>query len=107
MVCAVSALVFSIRSQTIDLKELQPWNYKDMLCVKCNLYPKTLEHFATCQEYGNPLETDWKAIFEKDGDKQIEVGLFLERRYNKRKQIISQLEDGQASSSGSSAPGTL
>ena len=103
----LSNFIFSIRSQTIDLKELQPWNYKDMLCFKCNLYPETLEHFATCQEYGNPLETDWKAIFEKDGDNQIEVGLFLERRYNKRKQIISQLEDGQASSSGSSAPGTL
>ena len=78
-----------------------------MLCVKCNLYPETLEHFATCQEYGNPLETDWKEILEKDENKQIEVGIFLERRHNTRKQIISQLEDGQSSSSGSSAPGTL
>ena len=86
---------------------MQPWNYDDLLCVKCKLYPETLEHFATCVEYGNHLDIDLKKIFERDGKKQTQVGLFLEKRYTTRNKLIAQLEDGQASSSGSSAPVTL
>ena len=55
-------------------------------------------------EYGNHLKIDWKEIFERDGKKQTQVGLFLEKRYTTRNKLIAQLEDGQASSSGSSAP---
>ena len=106
-ISSLSNFIFSIRSKTLDIKELQPWNYDDLLCVKCNLYSETLEHFATCVEYGNPFETDWKDIFGKDGKKQTQVGLFLEKRYTTRNKLIAQLEDGQASSSGSSAPVTL
>ena len=104
---SLSNFIFSVRSRTLDLKELQPWNYDDLLCVKCKMYPETLEHFATCVEYGNYSEIDWKEIFESDGKKQIQVGLFLEKRYTTRNKHIAQLEDGQASSSGSSAPVTL
>ena len=71
------------------------------------MYPDTLDNFATCVEFGNHLDIDWKEIFERDVKKQTQVGLFLERRYTTRNNLIAQLEDGQASSSGSRAPETL
>ena len=49
---SLSNFIFSVRSKTIDFKQLQPWKYNDMLCVKYNLYPETLELFSTCSAYG-------------------------------------------------------
>ena len=55
--------IFSIRSKT-------PWRYTDLLCVKCQLNPKTIEHFSNCDAYGNMLEMNGTDIFGNDIEKQ-------------------------------------
>ena len=43
----LSQILFSVRSQTLDIKESHKWNYKDDVCVMCN---KELEDMKTlCQ----------------------------------------------------------
>ena len=97
----LSNIIFSIRSRTLDIKNWQPWKYSDLLCVKCELYPETIEHFVKCIVYGNPLDTNWTDILENDVKKQTKVGLFIENRYKMREKIIKQQEDGRTSTLGS------
>ena len=104
---SLSTFIFSIRSKTLDLKDWQPWKYKDLLCVKCQLHPETIEHFWSCNAYGNMSEMNLRDIFGNDIEKQTKIGIFLEKRFKIREKIIKQQEDGQAPTSGSSAPGTL
>ena len=44
----LSRIIFSVRSQTLDIKEWQPWKYLDNLCVKCEIYAETTDHFVMC-----------------------------------------------------------
>ena len=49
----LSQIIFSVRSQTLNIKEWKPWNYHDNLCVKCKIYAETMDHFVVCSSYGN------------------------------------------------------
>ena len=52
----LSLVIFSVRSKTLDIKEWQPWKYQDNLCVKCDLYAKTMEHFVSFKAYGQETQ---------------------------------------------------
>ena len=48
----LSQIVFSVRSQTLDIKEWNPCNYEDNRCVKCQVYAETMDHFVVFAAYG-------------------------------------------------------
>ena len=58
----LSKTIFSVRSKTLDIKQWQPWKYKNYLCVMCEKYSETIDHFISCSSYGSAIETDWKQI---------------------------------------------
>ena len=66
----LSIIIFSIRSKTFDLKEWRPWQYADNLCVKCEIYPETTDHFVTCEKYGKQTEISCRDILEDYTEKQ-------------------------------------
>ena len=103
---SLTRVIFSIRSRTLDIKEWNPWKYTDVLCVKCDEI-ETMDHFVICKSYGETLELLWTDIYSESIEKQIEIGRFVQKRHKIRQDFISQQEDGQASTSGSTAPGTL
>ena len=55
----LSKVIFSLRSQTLDIKTWQPWKYFDNLCVLCELKEETISHFLSCNSY----EKHHKKIF--------------------------------------------
>ena len=60
---SLSIIIFSIRSETLQIKEFHPWKYKEKyLCEKCQKFPETMDHFATCVEYDTETETHWRDI---------------------------------------------
>ena len=59
----LSQIIFSVRSQTLDWKEWKPWKYEDDLCLKCQVYAETMDHFMVCAEHGKKTELNWKNIF--------------------------------------------
>ena len=103
---SLSKFIFCVQSKSLDIKEWQSWKYEDEWCVMCLQYPETMDHFAVCKLYGEESETIWTEINGENTVKQIKVGLYLEIRYKMREKLLSQQEDGQASHSGSTAPGT-
>ena len=97
-------IIFGVRSKKFDVKEYNPWIYKDSLCVMCRKELETMDHFVKCVEYGENLETDWKDIYGEDMEHQFEIGKFIEKRCRKREIILKQQEGGQTSNHGSTAP---
>ena len=93
----LSQTIFKIRSQTLDIKEWQPWKYHDNLCVKCETYSETMEHFVNCKAYGHETENSWKDIFEDNVSRQKEIGRFVKNRHKIRQEILDKKEVGQAS----------
>ena len=53
---SLSIIIFSVRSQTLDIKEWKPWKYVVNLCVMCNIYAETMDHFVCCTAYGEETE---------------------------------------------------
>ena len=103
---SLTRVIFSIRSKTLDVKDWNPWNYENLSCLQC-VEIETMDHFVSCQKYGEALDVNWKEINESNTEKQIMIGEFVQKRHQIRQKLIKQQEDGQASSSGSTAPGTL
>ena len=103
---SLTTLIFSIRSRTLDIKEWSSWKYTDLSCVKCD-ETKTMDHFVSCQHYGEKLGLVWTEIDGDNIQKHIQIGTFVQKRHKIRQDLISQQEDGQASTSGSTVPGTL
>ena len=100
---SLSTIIFSIRSETLQIKEFHPWKYEDDdLCIKCQKYQETMDHFATCVEYDTEIEPNWRDIKLNDIIRQKEIGKIIEKRVDIRESIIKKLEDGQASSTSGS-----
>ena len=79
-------IICSIRSGTLDIKSLNEWKYSDVNCVMCEMLEENLNHFMSCQAYGNnPLTVYWKQIFENHPEEQNEIALEVKRRQNIRK----------------------
>ena len=65
-----------------------------------------MDHFVNYLEYGNQIDINWRDIKHNKKEIQIKIVEFIEKRHRKRQKIIEKQEDGQASDSGSSTPGT-
>ena len=71
---SLSKIIFSLRSKTLDIKDWQPWNYFDNLCVGCEIKIETMNHFLTCTAYENSsCENNWEQVRETDVDRQFEI----------------------------------
>ena len=77
---SLSKTIFSVRSKTLDIKQWQPWKYKNDLCVMCEQFSETIEHFLSCPKYGPALETDWRQIDENNAEKQVEIRIFIKKK---------------------------
>ena len=93
----LSQTIFKIRSQTLDIKEWQPWKYHDNLCVNCETYSETMDHFVNCKAYGHETEISWIEIFEDNVSRQKEIGRFVKYRHEMRQEILDKKEVGQTS----------
>ena len=100
-------VITSVRSNTIDLKTVQPWKYYDNLCVLCEVKAETMTHFMSCNLYENiPTEKTWKLIFEDNPDDQFKIAENIRKRQKLRNKKIDKYEAGQPQEwSDSRAPG--
>ena len=60
---SLSKIILSIRSQTLDIKEWQPLKYEDNLCIKCEIFAETMDHFVNCFGTAKETENNWRYIF--------------------------------------------
>ena len=78
-------IIVSVRSGTMDIKIWNEWNYHDTLCVMCALEDENIEHFMTCELYGNKIEIPLTDIFENYSDRQCLIAIEIKRRQHMRK----------------------
>ena len=82
----LSKIIFSARAGIIDIKSLNEWKYSDLICVMCEMTEETLEHFMSCEAYGNKhRKVPWKQILENDPEEQTETAIEMKRRQHLRK----------------------
>ena len=87
---SLSQIIFSIRSRTLNIKEIQPWNYEDNLCVRCETYAETMEHFCKCSAYNSETEETWTDIFFDDPERQIEIKEIIEKKIENKTKYFGQ-----------------
>ena len=68
-------ILFQPRSQTLDIKEWQPWKYEDNMSFKCSVFAETMDHFLSSSGYGTETQKDWRDIFDNDCEKQTKSTL--------------------------------
>ena len=103
----LTKIIFSLRSETLDIKTWQPWRYFDNLCVVCQLKEETIQHFLSCPTYEKtPQENSWRDIKRDNVERQFEIAQIVKERWNIRKRHIEKYEAGQPQDQfGSRAPG--
>ena len=102
---AMSNIIFSMRSKTLDIKEYQPWKYENDHSVLCGLQSKTMQNFMTCLAYENKTCEDWWKIYENDAQVHFEVTSVVEKRLSERDIMLDKIEVGWALDPNSAAPG--
>ena len=92
----LSKIIFSVRSQTFDIKAWQPWKYYDNLCVLCYVKEENMDHFMSCESYRNiePVN-NWKNIFGNEPDEQFRIAENVRKRLKIRNKNIENYEAGQ------------
>ena len=101
----LSRIIFSVRSQTLDIKTNRPWSYYTEICETCENEIETMDHCMTCMSYESITCRDWRKIYSDDENAQLEVGHIVEKRHTEREIIINKKKVGWALDSDSSAPG--
>ena len=63
---ALSKIILSVRAGTFDVKAWNEWNYRDKLCVMCQVEDDNMKHFMNCRSYRKtPLGNIIGQIFMK------------------------------------------
>ena len=86
-------------------KDWAPWQYDDNLCVACEKYSETVDHFLICNAYKSEACKEWMDINNNNYDRLKNAGIRVEKRYKERKRIIENDKVGQAGNADSMAPG--
>ena len=94
-------VIFSVRSQTLDIKDWLPWNYSDNMCVACGKSFETMNHFMVCAAYESDPFEEWEQINGEEYETILTIGNAVRSRYKERKSILA----GQAIQADSNAPG--
>ena len=60
----------------IDLQSLNKWKYNDLNCGMCEKSVENLDHFMSCEAYGNNhMTVHWNTVFENDPEEQNEIAI--------------------------------
>ena len=54
--------------------------YEDNLCVKCETFSETMDHFSTCKAYDTEAENSWRDIYLDDTVRQIQIAENIEKK---------------------------
>ena len=104
----LSEIIFSVRSQTLDIKVWNEWKYNDGICVMCNKEIEDMDHFVSCVQYETKCDgIVWKNIIESNVEKQYEIAQFIFDRQVERERMLEILQGGQPRDTGSGAPGDI
>ena len=101
----VLKIIFSCRSKTLDIKENMPCKYQDTLCVACEMFDETMDHFMSCISYSSSDYSEWRNVYGNNKESQFEAGLAVQKRQNEQEIILDKQEVGWVSDSDSTAPG--
>ena len=88
----ISKTIFKIRAGTFDVKTWRKWEYQDNLCVACQEFEETMDHFMKCKYYKQTkkYETNWKEIIEDStrNEEKILVAKEAIERKKLRKKLL-------------------
>ena len=85
----MSKIIFNIRSETLQIKDFHHWKYENYdLCFKCQKFPETMDHFATCLEYETETVANWRDIKLNNINRQEEIGIIIQKRMVIRESVI-------------------
>ena len=59
----LSTIIFSVRSQTLDIKTNWPWSYESDECVACEKSSETMDHFMKCTLYESTTCSQWRKMY--------------------------------------------
>ena len=74
---SVSNIIFSIRSETLQIKDFHPWKY---LCEKCQKFQEFMDHFATCVEYETEIKANLRDVNLNNINRQEEIGIIIQKK---------------------------
>ena len=77
---STSKIIFSVRSNTLDIKTCNPWKYTNQLCVLCSKPSKTMDHLISCGKY----EDRPNNILSDNYEDRLVTGSFIEKRHKRR-----------------------
>ena len=82
----LSKIIFSARSETLDLKIWNEWKYGDTNCAMCYTEEKYFTHFMTCIAYEQTqMNEPLTEIFGNNHEQQYIVAKEIKRRLQMRK----------------------
>ena len=88
----LSKIIFSTRSETLDFKVWNEWNYIDNTYVMCRFEEDNFDHFMTCILYGqNELKCSFIEIFGNDHEDQYDIAKEINRRLKIRKKKLDEV----------------
>ena len=96
----ISKLTPKLWANTIDIKENNPWNYSDNLCV-CEESAELQNHIFHCKilksrfdisEMSEIRELDYNDLFFGTIDKKVEITILFQARLKMRKLLMERRE---------------
>ena len=107
----LSKLIHNLIAQTIDIKENNPWNYMDNLCI-CEENSEKQSHIFSCESLKCVFEIgesglEYTDLFFGTLEEKLEVAVIFEKRLKKRKSVMEmrKTENDLAALCGPSALG--
>ena len=88
----LSKLFHNLIAQTIDIKENNPWNYNDNLCI-CEEYPEKQSHIFSCDSLKSECEMsenglNYTDLFFGTVEEKYRIAFIFENRLKKRKVVM-------------------
>ena len=88
----VAQFIFSIYSQTADLKVWTHFRYENNACFGCEIAIDSFEHLLTCKKLGEPNDANAKDIKSESLQVKVKIGSIALERFNNRKLLKKESE---------------
>ena len=67
----------------------QKCEYNDNLCVACEVFEETMDHFMKCEGYGKKRKDNWKKYFRKcPYEEKFQIAVEANERKTLREKIV-------------------
>ena len=88
----LSKLIHNLHAQTIDVKENNPWNYEDNLCI-CEEKAETQLHIFSCNSLKSGVEDseiglNYSDLFFGTNKEKVKIAFMFETQLKIRKRIM-------------------